>query len=149
MAFLIGSLLVVLCIALVTYPFLGPGSRRRNVALPDSVQELQLLRQSLYDEMEQLKQDIDAGQASEDEYRGRLETLRRWAAATLRKEHQMGQDRRRPAGELERELEEEIARSRRLTGAPRTSRITTEDGVGPMRGEDEAAAPSSASYRDP
>ncbi len=113
MAFLIASLLVILCIALVAYPFLGKHYLRNSTFLPHSLQELRLLRQSLYEEIERLKMDVDVGQVTQQEYEDRVRDLRHWAAATLRKEHQVGQDHHEADGGLDRALEEEIARLRR------------------------------------
>lgn len=118
MAFLIASLLVILCIALVAYPFLGKRYHRNSTFLPHSFEELRLLRQSLYEEIERLKMDVDVGQVTQEEYENRVRDLRHWAAVTLRKERQVSPHHHEANEGLDRVLEGEIARLRRSQASP-------------------------------
>ena len=116
MAFIVGFLLAVLSIAALAYPFLRVRRGVKGPPMSESLEELRRTGQSLYDEINQLKLDLDVRNVSQEEYQERVPRLRRHAAAILRKEDQIELRRRQEKAsdweQLDKKLEDQVRRLR-------------------------------------
>lgn len=118
MAYIIGTLLALLSLIVISYPFLKPRLQSRAISRPDELEELARARQSLFDEMDRLKLDLDVDNITQEEYEERMGGVRHTAAASFRDEEllraQANPDEAKALEELDSELEEKI-RLLRLT----------------------------------
>jgi len=118
MAYIIGTLLALLSLIVISYPFLKPRLQSQAISRPDELEELARSRQSLFDEMDRLKLDLDVANITQEEYEERIGSVRRAAAASFRDEQllraQANPDEAKALEELDSELEEKI-RLLRLT----------------------------------
>ena len=86
MAYIIGTMLALLSLIVISYPFLKSRLQSQAISRPDELEELARARQSLFDEMDRLKLDLDVDNITQEEYEERIAGVRRAAATSLRDE---------------------------------------------------------------
>ncbi len=110
MAVLIGTLLAVLVVAVVVYPFLRAWFRLPTPPSRDPSADPGRDRpEAILEEIKTLQLEHELGTVNDGEYHERLAVYRLQAAAALRNREQSGED-------LDRSLEEEIMTARALLG---------------------------------
>lgn len=112
MAYIIGTMLILLSLIIISYPFLKSHLPSRAILRPEELEELDRTRQPLFDEMERLKLDLDVVNITQEEYEERMAGLRRAVAASLRDEELLptsgNLDEAKALEVLDSELEEKI-----------------------------------------
>ena len=108
MAIALGTLLALVAVAVIAYPFLGS---KRYRLVPErfvSREKLRAERLRVYRKISDLEADNTSGDLTESDYRSQLDQLRITAAELLREES--GPD--GPINDLDEQLEQEISRMR-------------------------------------
>ncbi|MFQ5934364.1 MAG: hypothetical protein ACE5KI_06950 [Dehalococcoidia bacterium] len=83
MAIAIGIVLILFCVAVIAIPLLRSRRARAMVNPLDMIQELNLRRQSIYQELSTLKEGLQLGNVPEGEYQATSQNLRHRAAENL------------------------------------------------------------------
>ena len=104
MAVLVGLLLALVCIGVLTLPFLRSVRQGQVLLSQDPVEEVLARREAVYEEIRILQLDYELGNIGEKEYQTRLQGYRMQAASFLQKQEDLETELRR----LDQELEEEI-----------------------------------------
>lgn len=108
MAIALGTLLALVAVAVIAYPFLGS---KRYRLVPErfvSREKLRAERLRVYRKISDLEADNTSGDLTESDYRSQLDQLRITAAELLREES--GPD--GPINDRDEQLEQEISRMR-------------------------------------
>ena len=116
MAYIIGALLALLSLIIISYPFLNPRLQSQVISRSYELEELAKARQSLFDELDRIKLDLDVDNITKKEYEELIGSVRRSAAESFRDEEllrsQTSPDEAMTLEELDNELEEKIKRLR-------------------------------------
>ena len=111
MPYVIALLLTILSIIVISHPFLKARLQTKEKSPPDPSKEPVQANQSLFDDIDRLRLDLDVGNVTPEEYERQMNALRHAAAENLRAQEltaRDNQDESQTSQEVDDALEERI-----------------------------------------